>query len=382
MSTSSRRRNRLMWYRKYGLTGVEVSAIGFGGMRFADHENWEKGAALVKAAYEAGINYFDTAPGYGKSEDIFGTAFKEMKKTRETKPFYVSTKTFAAEPDSMRRDLEKSLERMGLDYVDFYHLWCIMTLDGYRERKAKGALREMERLKDEGLIKHICVSSHMTGTDIGELLAEYPFAGLLVGYSVMNFAYREASLDAAAARNMGVVIMNPLGGGLIPQNPDRFSFARTQPGETVVEAALRFLLNDRRVTVALVGLSDTAQLEEALGAVEGFKPIGQEQYARVRASLQESFNELCTSCGYCDECPEGIPVPRYLEAYNHYALGGEAKDIINRLRWHWSIGADDDYLERCTECGLCEEKCTQHLPIRQRLQEIRRVVDKARRGNG
>ena len=70
-----------MIYREYGSAGIEVSAIGFGGMRFVNQNNIEECASLVKAAYEAGINYFDTAPGYGKSEELFGAAFKEMKKT-------------------------------------------------------------------------------------------------------------------------------------------------------------------------------------------------------------------------------------------------------------------------------------------------------------
>ena len=98
----------------YGTTGIEVSKLGFGGMRFAEWDNPEKCAELVKAAYDKGITYFDTAPSYGdgKSEEHFGLAFKEMLKTRAEKPFYVATKSQEPTADAIRRDLEESLRRM------------------------------------------------------------------------------------------------------------------------------------------------------------------------------------------------------------------------------------------------------------------------------
>ncbi len=60
-----------------------------------------------------------------------------MLKTRDKKPFYVSTKTTQTEPDKIRQDIETSLKRMNLDYIDFYHVWCILYLDEYKERKTK-----------------------------------------------------------------------------------------------------------------------------------------------------------------------------------------------------------------------------------------------------
>jgi predicted aldo/keto reductase-like oxidoreductase len=226
-----------MIYHRYGSTGIEVSAVGFGGMRFENQDDVGTCASLVKAAYDKGINYFDTAPAYGKSEDIFGVAFKQMNKTRDSKPFYVSTKSSNTDADKIRKDLENSLKRMNLDHIDFYHFWCILSLDEYRRRKAGGALAEFERLKNEGLIRHICVSTHMTGPEIGEMLHDYPFEGVLLGYSAMNFAYREVGLEAATKLDLGVAVMNPLGGGIIPNNPDRFGFVKTRVEETVVEAA-------------------------------------------------------------------------------------------------------------------------------------------------
>jgi predicted aldo/keto reductase-like oxidoreductase len=251
----------------------------------------------------------------------------------------------------------------------------VLTPDSFRTRKANGVLKEFERLKNEGLVKHICVSTHMTGAEIGDMLNDYPFAGVLLGYSAMNFAYREAGLEAAARHKIGVVVMNPLGGGIITQHPDRFNFLKTRTNETVVDGALRFLLSDPRITIALVGLGNQQHLADAILAVEGFQPIIQEKINFIRASLKDSFDQLCTGCRYCDNCPERIPIPKLMEAYNHFLLNQKRKDLLDRLYWHWGISTKDDYSSRCVECGQCEDECTQKLPIIQRLKNIKYEID-------
>jgi uncharacterized protein len=366
-----------MIYNTYGSTDIKVSAIGFGGMRFPNQDDVDACASLVKAAYDADINYFDTAIGYGKSEELFGVAIKQMAKTRKQKPFFIATKTMQTDPAEVRRECETSLKRMGLDYIDFYHVWCILTAEGYRERKTKGVIKEFEKLKSEGLIKHICVSSHMTGSDITTMLNDYPFEGILLGYSVSNFAYRDAGIETAAKLNRGVVVMNPLAGGIIPQHPQRFSFVKTRSDETVVEGALRFLLNDPRITITLVGMGDKAHLDEVIRVIDGFKPISPEAIKKIRNSIKEAFNELCTGCRYCDSCPQGIPIPKMMDTYNQYILSGKPREMINRLRWHWGIGLQNEYLSKCTQCGQCEKACTQKLPICDRLKFIRDEAQKA-----
>ncbi len=368
-----------MIYNEYGKTGLKVSAVSMGGMRFENPEDTDACASLIQSAHDSGINYFDTAPGYGKSEDLYGAAFREMLKTRRKKPFYVATKTFGGTPSDVRIDLENSLKRMGLDYIDFYHVWCIMSPEGYRERVRNGVLKEFEKLKDEGLIKHICVSSHMAGADIRNILADYPFEGILLGYSIMNFAYRNEGVEAAHAANAGVVVMNPLGGGIIPQNADKFSFVKTKPEETVVEGALRFLINDRRITTSLVGFANKPQLAEAIAAVDGFHKLEDKEVSKIRDNLRKSFNELCTTCGYCNICPEEIPIPKLMDSFNHYILANKKPEaLINRLKWHWGIEIENDVFFRCNKCGACEKKCTQHLPIRERLKIVKDIVENAR----
>jgi len=357
-----------MLYRSYGKTGKRVSLLGFGGMRFRDIEKREANVELMVEAAKAGINYFDTAPGYfgTKSEETFGEAFRELK--RLNLPFYCATKTFHSKPDEVRKEIEAQLPRLGVDAIDFYHVWCIASLRTWRERKQDRVLETFLRLKEEGLIRHISVSSHLIGEDIQELLREDVFEGVLFGYSASTFPFREPAFKVIAERNLGAVVMNPLGGGVIPDHPDLFGFVKSRPEETVVEAALRFLFAHEKISSVLVGCRDPDDLRGALRALDGYRPIAPEVFKRIRESIGPAFQDLCTGCRYCVDCPEQIPIPELMDAYNLRKLYRDDKKALNRLKWHWNIAPEE--AARCIECGQCEDACTQHLAIVERLKEL------------
>ena len=178
-----------MWTKPYGRTGKQISAVGFGGMRFANQDDIEGNAEIVRYGHSHGINYFDTAPGYGKSEDIFGAAFKHM----DRESFYVSTKSGKAKGDDLRADLERSLQRMGLEKIDVFHIWYVLSPEVWKQRLEGGAVATALKAKDEGLIDHLAVSSHMPGEDLAQVLREGPFEGVTLGYCAINFPYRDRS---------------------------------------------------------------------------------------------------------------------------------------------------------------------------------------------
>lgn len=357
-----------MLYKEYGKTRKKVSIVGFGGMRFKKINDVNYCVEMMVEAAKAGINYFDTAPKYFgiKSEQVFGEGFRELR--RLGLPFYSSTKTDKSTEKDIRNDIKQQLNRMGLDYIDFYHIWCVSNLDDWRSRKKNGVIETLLKLKEEGLIKHICVSTHLIGDEIRELLMENVFEGVTFGYSAYNFLFRQKAFEAISERNIGCMIMNPLGGGVIPRNPDLFSFIKTRKDETVVEAALRFLFAHKHITSALVGFGEKEEIKEAVNAVDGYKEISQEDLDRIKKSNKESFNELCTGCFYCNYCPQDIPIAKLMEAYNYKKLYGTDFDVLERLKWHWGI--PPSAAERCTECSQCESACTQHLPIINCLKEI------------
>jgi len=360
-----------MLYREYGKTGKKVSLLGFGGMRFSNISDHEECVRSMVTAAEGGVNYFDTAPGYfeTKSETVFGKGFAELR--RRKLPFYSATKTFATTESAIRREIEAQLKRLGLPAVDFYHIWCIKGHAEWQERKKDGILSTFRKMKEEGLIRHICVSSHMIKDEIKELLMEGVFEGVLFGYSAYNFQTRQAAFDAIREKKLGAVVMNPLGGGIIPQHPERFAFLK-RPGETAVTAALRFLWDHSDISVTLVGFGTPEHVEEALAAMEGYKPRTQAELEAVKGKAPDSLEGICTGCHYCDDCPQGIPIPKFMDAYNQkiFNKSGKGDPIGDRLRWHW--GLDRGAAGKCTACGLCEKACTQHINIIERLKEIAR----------
>jgi len=367
-----------MIYTKYGKTDMNVSAIGCGGMRFTEPYDSDTCHEMVQYAYSKGINYFDTAPGYNadKSEIIFGRAFKEMFKTRKEKPFYVSTKSSCDNPSDLRRQLENSLERMGLDCVDVMHEWCITSMDAFEHRKANGILKELTKIKEEGLAKNIAISSHLPGEGIREVLNDYPFDGVLLGYCAMNFQYRDSGIDAAHKNQQGIVCMNPLAGGLIPDYPKLFEFLRKSENESVVDSALHFLIDDPRINVALVGFSNNDQVDQAIAAMDSYQPLTADYKDSLKNNLKEKFNSICTGCAYCKDCPKEIPIPALMGAYNQFHITKKAQNMIGTLLYHYGISKEKtiEHIDSCIKCGKCERECTQILPIIARMQEMKEIL--------
>ena len=358
-----------MLHKEYGRTGITLGAIGCGGMRLPTPQDHDKGIEVLHAARRAGITYFDTAPYYcdDQSEAIFGEALRTMPPS--PLPLYVSSKCSRPEGSEFRRGLEKTLARLGLSRIDFFHIWCVMDPADWKSRVDGGALAAALKAKEEGLVGHVCVSTHMTGPDIERMLEDHPeIEGVTLGTCAINFPYRLQGVRAARRLGRGVVAMNPLGGGLIPQHPEAFDFIRAPGDPDVVAAALRFLVSDPAITVALVGFSSVAHVEAAVRAIENFVPHSPEHLETLRARIQQDFNEMCTGCGYCLPCPRGLPIPRYMDVHNLMQLQVSDDEIRGRLKYHWDLTPEK--AAECVECGQCEARCTQHLPIIERLKKI------------
>ena len=103
---------------------------------------------------------------------------------------------------------------------------------------------------------------------------------------------------------------------------------------------------------------------------KNFKPLSAAQMEQTRGNVEKAFDQLCTLCRYCEVCPNDIPVSKYMSAYNYRVLETD-KAMKDWLKWHWGLEeAAPGVASVCTQCGECESRCTQHLPIIERLQAL------------
>ena len=181
--------------------------------------------------------------------------------------------------DAVRR----SRDRLGVETIDFYHIWCIRHRDHYRlAMKPGGQYEGLLRAKEEGLIRHIVCSTHLPGNEISEIVDDGKVEGVLLGVNAINFPYRWAGVRRAAEKGLGVVAMNPLAGGLIPRNEERFAFL-AEAGESATRAARRFLAGSPEITVTLVGFTAREHIDIAAQVGETARPAGAEPFGDKHA---------------------------------------------------------------------------------------------------
>lgn len=357
-------------YKDYGMTGKKISAIGFGGMRFIKDNNKyniDKCAEVVRTANKLGINYFDTAPHYcnDTSEEIMGYAFKDMPNE-----FYVSTKSREKSGDLVRRSIERSLKRLGISKITFFNIWYILSLEDYRSRMVKdGAYQAAYKAKEEGLIEHIVFSTHCNGDDIETIVKEGFFEGVTLGYNILNFPFRQKGLKAAYEHGLGVATMNPLSGGLIPQRHDYFDFIKEFENQSVVEVALKFNASHKEITTVLAGMCSIEEVIQNAQFGNSINSLNEEKLKSLKTKLLSSMDYLCTGCRYCDSCPNNVRIPELMLSYNQKTLG-QVQDAVTWLNGQWRLKPEATNL--CVECGKCEKLCTQHIPIVNRLREIKK----------
>lgn len=367
-----------MIYKPYGKTGLNVSAVGFGGMRFDLKQSDQDNAALLEYAVDRGINYLDTAPGYcdDKSEDIFGLGIRKMASRREQ--FYVSTKGMPEKYDTVEKAIEAvdtSLKRLNTDYLDFYHVWCIRKWDQYElAMKPGGQYEGLLKCREQGKVKHIVVSTHLRGPEVEDLVSRQEFEGVLLGVNILNFLYRWDGVQAAHKLGLGVVAMNPLAGGIIPQNEKFLSFLGHE-NETATEAALRFCISCPQITVTLNGFTTKEHIDTACRVADHAAPFTDEDVERIRSHVTKNMDKLCTGCGYCmGRCPVNIPIASFMQFYNTMLLHNKTDVEMTKdlgMDQIWGILADRQAnAADCVQCGRCEMACTQHLDIINRLGRI------------
>lgn len=364
--------------------------LGIGTNRFAaagpeDTEGIDRAAQMVASALEAGASYIDVAQTYsrGTAMEVCRQAFTRTKAPRHVtvKSSFLSDKTA---DDALRRT-EAAFANMGIEHAFCFVIWNISSYAQFEAVMRRGSLYEGACLaKERGLVDHICFSTHAPPQDIVRILNTGAFEGVTISFSALNSAIMRPVLDCAEANGIGVVVMNPLGGGLIPQQKEYFSFLQGEKESSTVQAALRYVYAHPAVKVVLSGMNSQEELSENLDAfqeISSEKP--EDRIIRVNQSFQ-SIEGFCTGCRYCDGCPQGIPIFELMQAHNTTlfpqpkVLYGrtdpkliETMGICSRLKNTFGF-LPSDAANPCVKCGRCEAHCTAHLPIMERLEGLYR----------
>lgn len=379
-----------MQYREFGNTGIMVSAMGMGANRFKKSDletdaGIERCAEIVVNAANYGVNFFDSAQTYsfGKCEQILKLALPQIKSK-----CYICGKSSSYQErtkDSLLRYIDTSLDNIGIDYFDFYYMWSVKSLSQYHQIMSSGGAYEGAlAAKERGLIKHICFSTHASAIDTVKIIEDGAFEGVLVSYSLLNFRENAIVLETAQVHNMGVAVMNPLGGGIIPQNAEMFSGAMQDGDKNIVEAAMKFVYSNEAVSTVLSGISDNDELVSNVQIFSEKDSSAELRYSSVIEKLG-TFSGFCTGCDYCTGCPLGIPVSTLMTAYNQTKFKADAfvynrtsLELIKRGNFFKKLEGVLEFensVNPCVKCGKCEKICTQSLPIINNIAEIYQWVE-------
>jgi aryl-alcohol dehydrogenase-like predicted oxidoreductase len=313
-----------------GRTGLRVSELSFGSLIFSKRQGnltVEEGAAVVRKGFELGINLFDTATSYGTQghlcEGLKGLGDKVM----------VSTKTHAKTRELAKKDFEASLQELGREYIDIYHLHMVDdAADLVARREVIDCLLEY---KERGLIRAIGASVHKV-KGVQAVLAEQDIDILFTVLNSRGLGIRDGSVDdmidvcrKAHARGIGIMAMKPLGGGHLRKS---------------TKEAFDFLRNLDLVDSICAGMKTTAEVEMNVRLFEGL-PISSETLSQIETVARRLWiNNACKGCGECvDACAQGFLTI-------DYSLANKSKD----KKGHAVVDG-----ENCILCGYCAEACPQ-----------------------
>jgi predicted aldo/keto reductase-like oxidoreductase len=371
-----------MLYRSLGRTGLKVSQLGFGAMRLpvvgsgpTVAVNRELAIPMLHRAFESGVTYVDTAVGY-LNQDSQRAVGEALKGWRDR--IVVSTKNPAYTTDEAVwwKNLEDSLERLQVQRIDVYHHHGV-NAEKFDQFVMPVMSRWMQKAKDQGLIGHIAMSFHDTTEVLKRIIATgYPEV-ITLQYNLLDRQHAEA-IDMAHARGIGIVVMGPVGGGRLGAGDDG-PLAQAVPGiRRVPELALRFVLSNPNVSLALSGMSTMTQVEENTRTASDPVALNEADRAAVASHLErmKTMAQLyCTGCGYCLPCPQGVAIPDIFGRYNLgrvYGLWDPARKGYAAIGKNPKVVAKQ--ADACVECGLCEEKCPQKIPIRNQLKEAHKAL--------
>lgn len=381
-----------MKYRRFGKAGFDASVLGFGAMRLPEKDgkvDEAEAIRLIRCAIDNGVNYVDTAYPYhgGVSEVVVGRALKDGYREKVK----VATKLPCWEVKSAAdfdRLLDIQLSRLGLPGVDLY-LVHSLGAESWKRMRDLGVLRWAEGAMKDGRFRHLGFSFHDDGAAFAPIIDAYDWAMCQVQYNYMDVDNQagQKGVRYAASKGIPVVVMEPLLGGKLvnPPPPVQAMWDAARNKRSSAAWALDWLWDQEEVTMVLSGMSSMAQVKEnvALAKTARTGCLDAEEKKRVenvRAMYKGLLAIPCTSCRYCMPCPNGVDIPGNISVYNEGISFDKPDNSRGQYAW-WKyafevqkILSQDVRALNCTQCGQCEDKCPQHIPIPRWMEKIHSVL--------
>ena len=375
-----------MQYRndKYG---NKISVLGYGCMRFSKTAgviDMDKAEKELMAAYEMGINYYDTAYIYGGSEAAIGKIFE---KNGIRKNINIATKLphyLMNSIDSIEKCFQEELSRLRTDYIDYYLMHMLNDVKTWDKLVDMGILDWIREKKESGVIRQIGFSYHGNTESFCKVVDAYDWDFCQIQYNYLD-EHAQAGrkgLNHAAAKGIPVIIMEPLRGGKLVNNlPEKAKklFAEYPKKYSPAEWAFRWLWNQPEVTCVLSGMNSMEMLEENVRVASECQ-VGEltEGDDALLAQIVEAINSKmkvgCTGCGYCMPCPMNVDIPGAFAAYNVSSVDGKQEAWYEHLRSS-IFRKDATSISNCIGCGKCEKHCPQGIKIREELKNAQKVLE-------
>ena len=373
-----------MKYRKIEKNGDELSILGYGCMRFPKKNgtiDFKRTEKQIMTAIDNGVNYFDTAYLYPGSGKTLGKILKNNNCRGKVKIADKLPVPIAKNRGKMDEVFGKQLERLQTDYIDYYMIHNLITFEEWETLKENGILDFVNDEKKKGRIINFGFSFHGNLHNFKKIIDDYEWEFTLIQYNYVDENYQAGSegIEYAASRDVGVIIMEPLKGGMLvgklPKNAKKifedFSIKRS-PGEW----ALRWVWDNPSVKVVLSGMNEEEHIEENIKAASNVFPnsLSEEEkeiLKKVKNEFKSKIKVDCTNCAYCMPCPHGVDIPICFSRYNDKSVFGGFEPLV----MYMYATEDNSAAFNCKQCGVCEKKCPQEIAIGEELKNVSKSMD-------